>query len=358
MFGHQEDYLKLIAPELPEILLRRYRLLRRICFSAPVGRRTLASCLGVGERVLRREIGVLRDQGLVRVEPGGIYPSSAGRALVAGITPYIKSLLGLTSLEERLLGLLKVQRVTVVPGELEEDEVVLWEMGRAAARVLRECLAPGMVLAVSGGTSCAAVADMLPASPGPEGITVVPARGGLGEIVDYQANTIAARVADKLQSRYRLLHLPDSLSQEAIDMLLAEKRIKEIMDLIHSAEVLLHGIGTAEEMATRRGAGEEERRRLREKGAVGEVFGYFFNASGEVVERVPSLGLYLEDLGGRIKNTIAVAGGRKKAEAIVAVVGNHPRDLLVLDEGAARRILELFESREPSSGRRPAPVSR
>lgn len=356
MFGHQEDYLHLIAPELPEILLRRYRMLRRICYSSPMGRRSLAAYFGVGERVLRREIGVLRDQGLVRVETGGISPTASGRALVAGMTPYIKSLLGLTSLEERLLGLLKVQRVTVVPGELEEDEVVLWEMGRAAVRVLRECLEPGMVLAVSGGTSCAAVADMLPDVPGPEGITVVPARGGLGEIVDYQANTIAARVAEKLSARYRLLHLPDSLSQEAIDMLLAEKKIKEIMDLIHSAEVLLHGIGNAEEMARRRGAGEEEMQRLRRKGAVGEVFGYFFSSAGEVVERVPSLGLSLEDLG-KVKNAIVVAGGRNKAEAIMAVVGNHPRDLLVLDEGAARRILELFQSKESSRTHRPAPVS-
>jgi central glycolytic genes regulator len=337
-----QENLYLIAPELPEILVRRYRLLRKIYYSAPLGRRSLAAYFQVGERVLRREIEILRDQGLIAVESRGITLTSAGESLVTSITPSLKSFLGLTLLEEKLVKLLKVKDVTVVPGDLESDEVVLLEMGRAATRILRECLKPGIVLAVSGGTSCAAVADMLPEAPAPSGITVVPARGGLGEVVDYQANTIAARVAQKLRTNYRLLHLPDSLSQEALQMLLREKKIKEILDLINSASILIHGIGTAEEMARRRGAAPEEMERLREQGAVGEVFGFFYNSRGEIVEHIPSLGLYLEDLGNRVENVIVVAGGRRKAKAIVAVVGNHPRDFLVLDEGAAKRILELY----------------
>ena len=57
----------------------------------------------------------------------------------------------------------------------------------------------------------------------------------------------------------------------------------------------------------------------------------------EIIEHVPSLGLYLEDLGSRVENVIVVAGGAK-AGAIAAVVGNHPRDYLVLDEGAAKKL--------------------
>jgi central glycolytic genes regulator len=298
----------------------------------------------VGERVLRREIEIFREQRLITVDSRGIALSALGESLVASITSSLKSFLGLTVLEEELLKLLKVKDVIVVPGDLESDEIVLLEMGRAAARILRECLKPGIVLAMSGGTSCAAVADMLSEAPAPPGILVVPARGGLGEVVDYQANTIAARVAQKLRANYRLLHLPDSLSHEALQMLLREKKIKELLDLINSASILVHGIGTAEEMARRRGAAPEEMERLRELGAVGEVFGCFYNSRGEIVEHVPSLGLYLEDLGNKVENVIVVAGGRKKASAIVAVVGNHPRDFLVLDEGAAKRILELFSS--------------
>lgn len=345
----EQENLSLIVPELPEILVRRYQLLRKISYSAPVGRRTLAAYFQVGERVLRKEIDILREQRLIAVEKRGITLTSEGEALVASITPSLKSFLGLTVLEEKLVKLLKVKDVIVVPGDLENDEIVLWEMGRAAARILRECLKPDIVLAVSGGTSCAAFADMLSEAPAPSNIIVVPARGGLGEVVDYQANTIAAKVAQKLRANYRLLHLPDSLSQEALSMLLQEKKIKEILDLINSASILVHGIGTAEEMARRRGAAPEEMERLRQKGAVGEVFGFFYNNKGEVVEYIPSLGLYLEDLGHRVENVIVIAGGRRKAEAIVAVVGNHPRDFLVLDEGAAKKILELYSKEDKNA---------
>ena len=336
-----EDYLRLIVPEFPELLLTRYRLLRRISFAAPAGRRSLAAYFQVGEKVLRRELETLREQGLIQVRQRGIFLTTVGEELLAGLDPYLKLLLGLNTMEQELLKLLKVKRVNVVPGDLEKDEIVLMEMGRAAAKILRQCLKQDMVLAVSGGTSCAAVADMLPDLPAPPGITVVPARGGLGEEVDYQANNIAAHVARKLKAGYRLLHLPDSLSQDALEMLLHEEKITEVLTLINSAGVLLHGIGTAADMARRRGAGEEGIRMLEVKGAVGEVFGFFFNASGEIVECIPSLGLYLEDMSNRVDNVIVIAGGSKKAEAIIAVVGNHPRDHLVLDEGAARKIMEI-----------------
>ncbi len=339
--GH--EYLALLAPEFPKIIVNRYRLLRKIYYSAPLGRRTLASYFQVGERVMRKEIEVLREQGLLAVDKRGLLLTSTGENLVTVFPSYLKYFLGITILEEKILHLLKVKRVIVVPGDLEKDEFVLPEMGRAAAKILRECLEQDMVLAVSGGTSCAAVAEMFPFLPAPQGITVVPARGGLGEEVDYQANTIAARVATKLKANYRLLHLPDSLSQEALEMLLQDKKTRELVELINSAGVLVHGIGTAEDMAARRGAAPGEIERLQSKGAVGEVFGLFFNSRGEILERIPSLGFNLEKLGDKVHNIIVVAGGRKKAKAIVAVVGNHPRDLLVLDEGAAARIIELYD---------------
>jgi central glycolytic genes regulator len=346
ILGFEKDSLNLIVPELAELLVKRYQLLRKIYYSAPIGRRPLASYFQLGEKILRREVDLLREQGLLIVEQRGISLTPSGENLVTAITPYLKSLLGLTSLEEKLLKILKVKRVIVIPGNIENDEVVLLEMGRAAAKILRELLEPEMILAVSGGTSCAAVADMLSEGPAPPGIEVVPARGGLGEVVDYQANNIAARVAQKLNARYRLLHLPDSLGEEALQIVMKDEKIKMILGMINSAKVLLHGIGIADEMARCRNATPEEIRKLVNEGAVGEVFGLFFNAEGEIIGSIPGLGLYLDNLNKHASHVIVVAGGRRKAEAIIAIVGNHPRDLLVLDEGAARRILEITRDNE------------
>src|SRR5690606_13445434 len=113
-----------------------------------------------------------------------------------------------------------------------------------------------------------------------------------------QANTVAAAIAQRLGGSYRLLHVPDDLGQEAMSTISMEPKIKELIDLIRSARVVLHGIGTAEEMARRRGLAPEYVALLAEKRAVGEAFGYYFDRNGEIVFTTSSVGMRFEDLAG------------------------------------------------------------
>ncbi|MFQ9447255.1 MAG: sugar-binding domain-containing protein [Christensenellales bacterium] len=57
------------------------------------------------------------------------------------------------------------------------------------------------------------------------------------------------------------------------------------------------------------------------------------NAEGHVVGGGSSLAFKPEDIG-RKNRAAAVAAGRAKAEAILAVCAHHPHKLLVVDEGA------------------------
>ena len=56
-----------------------------------------------------------------------------------------------------------------------------------------------------------------------------------------------------------------------------------------------------------------------------------------------SLAIRPEDIG-RKNRAAAVAAGRAKAEAILAVCAHHPHKLLVADEGAALRMMELLRA--------------
>ena len=60
-------------------------------------------------------------------------------------------------------------------------------------------------------TTLAAVARMMPADSKNRDVVFVPARGGLGEKVENQANTISAEFATRAHAQYRLLHVPDQL---------------------------------------------------------------------------------------------------------------------------------------------------
>ncbi len=333
------ELLQLIVPNLEELLDERYKVLRAVYFLQPIGRRALADYLGTGERIVRNIVENLKQQKLVETTPLGIITTEKGVQTLWLLKEYIEKIRGIENLEN-LIGLkFRLKKVIVVSGDADKDITAKKEMATSAARLLEKVLKDGMVLAVSGGTTMAMIADSMGTLLEAKLVTVVPARGGLGEEVEKQANTVAAKLAKALGGNYRLLHIPDVLEEELLKPLLTSSYINEVIEMIKHADILLHGIGTAEEMAQRRGMQEPFQQKLKESGAVGEAFGYYFDYEGNIVHTTPSAGLRLEDLK-NIGLSIAVGGGMSKAEAIEAFLKVAPIDILVTDEGVARKLAE------------------
>ncbi|MCR6699592.1 sugar-binding domain-containing protein, partial [Escherichia coli] len=70
------------------------------------------------------------------------------------------------------------------------------------------------------------VVDNYSYSPRYQNTVVVPARGGMERNLQTEANTLAANFADKLGASYKLIHVPDNLSNEALSTIINEKSIK------------------------------------------------------------------------------------------------------------------------------------
>lgn len=342
---HQLSVLRKIAPEIGELIERRHAVLQSVHFVQPIGRRALAARLGWPERMVRKEIDFLRESGLLQADASGMLVSPTGEYILEELKEIIREFHGLTELENELARRLDLKKVVVVPGDCDQDEAVKKEIAHATAQFLHQELRPGDVLAVTGGTTLAEVARSLPAYGGEaRDVVVVPARGGLGEEVELQANTIAAAIAKQLGATYRMLHVPDDLGEEAMSTIAMEPKIKELIDLIRSARIVLHGIGTAEEMARRRGLPKEQVAILEERQAVGEAFGYYFDREGKIVFTTSSVGIRLEDLA-NVDLVVAVGGGRSKAEAALAVLSTQHQDVYITDEGAAREMLRRLDER-------------
>lgn len=331
-----------IAPEVTGIIQRRYDILRAILYHQPIGRRSLASQLKLGERIIRGEVDFLQELNLLRINQWGMTLTEDGEKIAFHLEQYIRQLGGLSSLEQRISKSLNLPRVVVVPGDADLNPMVKKDLGRAVARYLKSHLEPGQVIAVAGGTTLAEVAEALGNMRFKMNVLVVPARGGLGEQVEIQANTIAARIAEHLGGEYRLLHIPDYLSPAALETLQNESGIREIIDLIVSSDLVVHGIGTVNEMVIRRGFKESEIKKIIDKGAVGEALGYYIDSEGKIVDVINSIGLHLNDLR-RTKLVIAAAGGKNKAAAILACMYASPRSVLITDQGAAEEMLNLME---------------
>ncbi len=330
---------KRIVPEIVPLILSRYQILRAIHTLQPVGRRALAEQLSFQERKIRNEVDFLREQKLITCDQSGMQVTPAGETLLEEMEVYIRKIQGLSYLEQQLSKLFPIKRVIVVAGDADQDESVKKDLARITADYLCNTLKDRSILAVSGGTTLAEVASALSSSAVKRNITVVPARGGLGEEVEIQANTIAANIAKGLGATYRLLHAPDDLRAKTMQTIAGEPKIKELLELLKKADLVLHGIGSADEMARRRGMDPEKIMELVRKGAVGEAFGYYFTIEGTVVHSTSSVGLQLNELA-LIGEVVAVAGGRSKAAAVKAVLTNATRDTLIIDEGAARGVIE------------------
>lgn len=334
------DLQKRLLPDLLEVMQKRYSILQYINIMQPVGRRSLAGSLSLTERVLRSEVEFLKDQDLIDISSVGMSLTSEGTKILTNLESVMREVTGIDEIERQLKRQLNIKRVLVVSGDSDESPWVKSELGRATANCMNELLQGENIIAVTGGTTMAWVAEMLTPDLSEKKLLFVPARGGIGEVVKNQANTICARMAEKAGAKHRVFYVPDQVSQEIYDSFIKEPYITEVLNLVQSASMVLHGIGDAIIMAERRNTPPEEIEKIKRGNAVGESFGYYFNETGEVVHKVLTVGLQLEDLS-NINHVIAVAGGASKAKAIRAYMKQAPSStILITDEGAAKQLLQ------------------
>lgn len=328
-----------VVPELVELVERRYTVLHAVALGEPVGRRTLSDRLGWSERITRSEVELLRGFGLVELSGAGISLSEAGRQILGQVGQMVSELQGLQELERKLSAKFSLRRAFVVPGDCDTTRISREALARAGGEAILSVLGASDVVAISGGSTLADVTRHLPAHKGYPNVTVAPTGGGLGDALETEANSVAAQLARALGAGCRLLHLPDDLGEQSVNILLeAQPAIRDMFRLIRSARVVVQGVGTLESVAARRKFPVKRVRALKQLGAVGESLGYFFDRAGHVVEAAGGVGMRVEDLG-RAAHVIAVAGGAAKAAALTSLLNTGLQHVLVTDEAAARAML-------------------
>ncbi|WP_238917947.1 sugar-binding domain-containing protein [Clostridium sp. YIM B02555] len=333
---------KKIVPELVNTLEKRYNVLRTICHNQPIGRRVLADILNVGERIVRTEIGFLKEQGLIEINTSGMTVTSEGVDIIYKLNDFIHEIKGLSEVEKKIETFLKLKKVIIVPGNVDENPLVLKDLGKACASYVKDVLKDDSIIALTGGSTLKEVVEAFPKITNLSKIQVVPARGGMGKKVETQASTLAATLAKKLNGTYKMLHISDNLSLDIIDTVLKEEAVKAVIDTIHKADVLIYGIGNAVQMARKRGVPQQEIDNLINNGAVGEAFGCYFNKDSQIISETTAIGIKINEAR-KIKTHIAVAGGKDKIESIIATEYNDVDGVLVTDEAVAEGIINILE---------------
>lgn len=327
-------------PEMVSRLQERYRMLNAIKMTGPIGRRPLGEMTGLSERETRTMIDFLRAEQLINVAKNGVTITREGLDVLTSLEPTIGEWTGLSDLKQRLQQGLGIRKVIVVEGNCDDNTATKNLLGLKAAEAFTSHIQNGQVVAVTGGSTMASIPHYIEKTTDLQELLFIAARGGVGEEIGFQANVIAASFAKACGGKYRTFYYPESLSEETHHAFQKEPSVKKMIELYDKVDCVIHGIGEALRMANIRESSKEDVARLRAVDAKAEAFGYYFNRTGNAVHRIRTIGIQTKQLA-RVPLLYAVAGGKSKAEAILAYLSTAPKQtVLITDEAAAKEMLQ------------------
>ncbi|HWQ57225.1 MAG TPA: sugar-binding domain-containing protein [Bryobacteraceae bacterium] len=302
-------------------------LAARLYFMEGLPQAQIGKLAGVSQSKVSRMLALARQRGLVRVT----VPEYEPRNL---------------ALEHRILERLGIESLVIRAASGSKTSDLRQVMGYFAAPIITGWIRPASKVAVSGGRTMQSLIESMKPSGRFQGVTVLQAMGNIDSSPGpYDAVELGRQLAKISSGTFLTLNTPAILPDpETCKRLLALDQIQAVMESLAKADVAFVGIGTLENsvFVERKALGLREIESLREAGAVGEILGRFFDASGRectspLRDRVVSLGL--EELRS-IPNVVAVVSGTDRSEAILAAIRGGLVKMLVIDEGGASAVLE------------------
>lgn len=268
---------------------------------------------------------------------------------IVEITVHVPPDLGL-HVEAALVAEFGLDRVVLVADQ-NDDAGQRASVARAAAGYLKRQLRDGDVVALGMGRNVGAVGDFVGTSQ-PRAATFVSAIGG-SPLVDagVNPNEIGRRLAEAFGGSAEVMYAPAyAETSEVRDAFINHDDVRDVLQRARTANVALIGIGNArdESAVVQMGCfSMAEMRRLRDRGAVGDILGSFFDADGLAVidgigDRVVAIGRADLDA---IECVVAICSERDKGEAVLGALRSGMVNVLVTNLSTAGTVLEL--SRRP-----------
>lgn len=153
----------------------------------------------------------------------------------------------------------------------------------------------------------------------------------------FLSNELARRFADKIGARVKYAwfpYRPDCIDD--CELLKKTSYYKSLCDLWNDIDIAIVGIGSREIIQTfAKVFGYNEKC----ASAIGDISTHFFDEDGNVVELYENTLCAERDSLKNAKQTIAVASGKDKTEAIIGALRTQMIDTLITDEYTAKNII-------------------
>ncbi len=297
----------------------------------------IAKELGLSQATVSRWLKKAHDEGIVRISlapPQGTYPD----------------------LEKGLREKYSISEAIVVDCSEDRDIDIMARIGEAAAYFLEATLRDGEVIGISSWSqTILKMIDNIHPMKNDKARLVVQMLGGIGNPnVQKHATQLTTRLAQLTGATPLILNAPAiTASREAKLVLLGDSYVREAMDQFENITLAIVGIGSVEPSQMLADSGnifsEAELNLLANSGAVAEISQRFLNVDGADVktplnERV--IGMSMEQLS-KVPRVVALAGGKKKPNAIKAALNSGVIGFLITDKFTATRLLDEEIDHEP-----------
>jgi deoxyribonucleoside regulator len=316
----------------------------RLYYEDSLTQQEVGEALGVSRPTVSRLLAQARQEGIVQIK-------------------VVDPLATHDEMEARLEEVFSLRKVLIVAGDGVPGDRLEGRLGLAAARYLHAVLEDGALVGIGWGRTLHAVAEALESAGSRAGsrsgrvgerqigIQVFPLIGGLGQLSpSLQVNELARRLADAFGGTWRPLFAPAFVDDDvATQSLVQVPDVAEIIETWPRLDVALVGIGhfamhRQSSMLFGNYLDEALLNELEQRGAVGDLCGRFLDGRGQQCLVEPGvIGISLKQLK-TMNHVVGVAGGEKKARAILGVLRGGYLDVLVTDTTAARAMLQATEN--------------
>ena len=247
-------------------------------------------------------------------------------------------------LEQKLTERYGLEHAIVVP-EMAKPALVPQAIGAAAGPYLEGRLGDGASLGVGWGKTLHATSLAIPLCAKHD-LKVVSLFGGLSRSAAINPYEIAARFSQVLRAECFYVTAPlMGGTPEATRALTQNEAIRAIFDRITGVDIAIVSVGDLAPVSTNIEYGllaPAERRSLMDKGAVGDIFGYYLDADGKPVDHPQNRCVIMPPFKTlkRIPELIVASGGAVKAPILRAVLASFTVSALITDETAARLLVQ------------------
>lgn len=314
------------------------KLVARLYYVDGLGQADVASFVKASQAKVSRMLSLARERKIVRIVVDEYDPRHR-------------------ELENKLcgkFGLLSAAVIKIPRGASAED--ARRATGHFGAAFAHELIPHGSTVAIAGGRTMRELVHMLPQER-KKNLLVVQAMGNIDSTVGpVDALELGRLMAHRWEGRFMTIPTPAYVPDKNIrDSFLALDQLKEVWRKFKDVNVALVGIGTLANsiFADHKVFSAADVKALERSGAVGEIFGRFYDAHGREClspwsERVMSMSL--ERLQQVPQVIGVVAGADRSATLAAAIRGGLVKSLIIDETGAAA----LLETAKPGSRSAPS----